>query len=227
MKLLFFIPVWKRPEITEICFMGINRLRGVGIHQIEALAIISEDSMKPVCEKYGIEWCFYKNFPLGEKKNFGLSQALKKDFDYLIEVGSDDVLKNGFLTLYPWNLDVMGLNDFIILNSEDGNCRRISGRNLLYGTGRAYSRKVVESGDLWVSSKNRGLDNSATNILASRGFMDHRFSSVEPVSIDIKSEDSLNKYLKIGSRYETSKAFDGISEQEKEAIMCLHATTVQ
>lgn len=35
---------------------------------IEALAVISEETMIPLCEKYGIRWVFYKNEPVGERK---------------------------------------------------------------------------------------------------------------------------------------------------------------
>lgn len=221
MKLLFLIPVWKRPQITEICFMGVNRLRAKGVHSIEALAIISEEEMKPLCEKYNIDWVFYKNLPLGEKKNFGAKEALKRDFDYLIELGSDDVLKDEFLNLYTWDFPVMGLNDFIIMNSKDGKCRRISGKVCGYGTGRSYTRKVVEAGDIWHGLKNRGLDHSATLNLAHRGIMERRFSSEEPVSIDIKSEVNLWPYRKIGKEYSLEDALDGLGEEETEMICSL------
>src|SRR5688572_7778218 len=127
-KLLIFLAVWKRPEITEICFMGINRLRKSGLFPIEAFAVISEESMIPLCEKYDVQYCFYKNQPLGEKKNYGLSQAMKKDFDYLIEIGSDDLLKTELLEAYaPYfgHKHFIGLSSFYYLNSEDFECRKI------------------------------------------------------------------------------------------------------
>jgi hypothetical protein len=221
MKLLFFIPVWKRPEITEICFMGIYRLRRLGIHDISALAIISEEEMKPLCEKYGIEWCFYKNSPLGEKKNFGVQEAMKRDFDYLIEMGSDDLLKNEFLNLYTWDYPVMGLNDFIIINSEDGRCRRISGKALCFGPGRAISREALQSGNLWSDKQNRSLDKVSTFTLARRGFTEKRFKSDEPLCIDIKSAVNIWGYSPIGSKYPFELALEGLSEQEIEAIKSL------
>lgn len=222
MRLLFFIPVWKRPEITEICFMGITRLREAGTHHIEALAVISEDEMKPLCEKYGIDWVFYKNFPLGEKKNFGIQEALKREFDYLVEIGSDDILKNEFLSLYTWGThDVFGLNDFIIMNSEDGECRRISGKNMKYGTGRAI-RKECLTVKLWHDKASRGLDNSAMIAFAVNGFTTRRFSNEEPLSIDIKSEVNIWPFHKIGKRYPTDKALQGLSVGEVDLIQSLY-----
>lgn len=222
MRLLFFIPVWKRPEITEICFMGIKRLQAQGVHEVSALAVISEDEMKPLCEQYGIDYCFYKNHPLGEKKNFGVQQALKKDFDYLVEIGSDDILKNEFLSLYTWGThDVFGLNDFIILNSEDGECRRLSGKNMKYGTGRAI-RKECLTVKLWHDKASRGLDNSAMIALAVNGFTTRRFSNEEPLSIDIKSEVNIWGFSGIGKRYPIEKALRGLSVCEIESIQSLY-----
>lgn len=228
MKLLFFIPVWKRPAITEICFMGIARLRELGIHEINALAVISEEEMKPLCEKYGIEYCFYKNYPLGEKKNFGITQALKKDFDYLVEIGSDDLLKNEFLNFYRWDKHVMGLNDFIIINSETGACRRLSSHISSFGTGLSIRKDVIEKcGDLWHPDKNRGMDRSVCYTLAKNGFMEHRFSRVEPLSIDIKSDVNISPYSFIGTKYPIEKAFDGLSIQEIEAIKALQYAGIE
>jgi hypothetical protein len=222
MKLLFFIPVWKRPKITEICFMGISRLRGLGIHEIEALAIISEDEMKPLCEKYGIEWCFYKNQPLGEKKNYGLSQALKKDFDYLIEVGSDDLLKNDYLTFFPWNLPVMSLSDFLIMDSLTGNCRRISGKVVKFGTGRAIRKDVLPE-KIWHDKATKGMDNTVMIRLAINGVIQKWFKSDEPLSIDIKSEVNIWHFSKSqGKKYPTEKALIGLSVGEINAIQKLH-----
>lgn len=222
MKLIFFIPVWKRPEITEICFMGINRLRESGIHEIEAFAVISEEEMKPLCDRYGIEYCFYKNLPLGEKKNFGVSQLLKKDFDYMVEIGSDDVLKTEFLNLYSWDLPVMKLSDFIILDSETLECRRLSGRIPKYGTGRAFSKEVLTNVKLWPDKSNRGLDSSSMMAIAISGYTQKWFKSEEPLSIDIKSEVNIWGFQKTGKKYPLEKALKGLSEEEIEAIKYLY-----
>lgn len=218
MKIVFFIPVWKRPEITEICFMGIDRLRKLGIHEVSGFAVISEEEMKPLCDRYGIEYCFYKNLPLGEKKNYGVNQLLKKDFDYMVEIGSDDILKNEFLTLYPWNIPVMKLADFIIMDSETLECRRISGKIPKYGTGRAISRNVLETVKLWPEKSNKGLDNSLMMAISIAGYPIKWFKSEEPISIDIKSEVNIWPFSNVGKKYPLEKALLGLSEVEIEAI---------
>jgi|SRR5688572_5721074 len=145
MRLLFYLAVWKRPEITEICFMGLNRLKNTGLFPMEFLAVISEESMIPLCKKYGVDYCFYKNLPLGEKKNFGLNEALKKSWDYIVELGSDDVLTSEFLELYKpyFDIEMLFINHFAHINSETSECRTFKSKTF-YGLGRAIRRDVLE-----------------------------------------------------------------------------------
>lgn len=142
--ILVFLAAWKRPEITEICFVGLNRLKRR--FPIETLCVISEESMIGLCDKYGIRWTFYKNEPLGEKKNHGLNEAMKLEWDYLLEIGSDDLVKDELIELYqPYfgKYDLFGTKDAVIINSKDGQCRRLKS-DTTYGLGRCISRKVIE-----------------------------------------------------------------------------------
>ena len=141
---LIFLAAWRRPEITEICFVGLNRIKTR--FGYEALVVISEESMIPLCDKYGIKWTFYKNEPLGEKKNHGLNEAMKLEWDYLLEIGSDDLIKDELIELYQplfGKFDYFGTKDAIIIDSETGRCNRLKS-DTTYGLGRCISRKVIE-----------------------------------------------------------------------------------
>lgn len=225
-KLLVFLAVWKRPEITEICFMGINRLRS-GRFPIEAFAVISEDSMIPLCDKYGIEWVMYKNEPLGEKKNFGLKEAMKKDFDYMIEIGSDDLLKNEYLELFPWTDPVYGLREFIMMDTETGYCRKQTSRDAAYGLGRAIRKDVLtQVGDLWHDRQTCGLDNQSTVKLASHKFGEKRV--LGEVAIDLKSGVNIWPYNhRMGEEHSFSKAISGLSLKEVTALKTLMYAEVE
>lgn len=146
MKLLIFLAVWKRPEITEICFMGLGRLRKKSRLPIECFAVISEKSMIPLCNKYDIKYTFYKNDPLGEKKNHGLTEAMKLKWDYIIEIGSDDLVKDELLEKYEnyfGKYEMFGTKDSVIIDSVTGKCRRLTS-DTPYGLGRCISREVIE-----------------------------------------------------------------------------------
>lgn len=220
MKIMLFTPVWKRPEITEICFMGVNRLRTVG--DVDMLAVISEDEMIPLCEKYNIKYVMHENQPLGRKKNYGLKRSLDYEWDYLVEIGSDDVLKNEFLALYPWDRDLMCLQDAAWLNTKTGAARRIKDRTGKFGAGRAYSRKVIESmNPMWHDMKFNGLDGDSMFRMAARGFFSKAYESPKPLVIDLKSDVNIWAYHNVGHPYNFYDAIQGLSDHEIKAIKCL------
>ncbi len=221
-ELLFFLAVWKRPEITEICFLGLNRLRKHPDYDINVLAVISEESMIPLCERYAVDWCITKNSPLGAKKNYGLAQAMRKKFDYLVEIGSDDILKDEFLDVYSWDRHVFALSDFLMINTKDGECRRKTKQMAYYGTGRAISRTAIEKvSKLWPDNIDKGLDNNSTYILAKKGFGERRVSCDHPVVLSLKSDVNIWPFESTGMEYPLNKALEGLSEEEVNAIQSL------
>lgn len=149
MNILFFLACWKRPEITEICFLGLQRLKAYDPDRfrVTALAVISEESMIPLCEKYGINYLMHENKPLGKKKNAGLNECFRYDWDYLVELGSDDLLRSEILDAYePYmkqGIPLMGMKDLVFYNSETGDARRYDSAEV-YGMGRAMSRKMLD-----------------------------------------------------------------------------------
>lgn len=226
MKLLIFLAVWKRPEITEICFMGIQRLQKAPGFQISAFAVISEVEMIPLCEKYGIDWCMTKNSPLGAKKNYGVKQALRHDFDYMIEIGSDDLLKNEVLDAYQWDAPVLSLLEFVLIDTEKGKCKLLSSNIPKFGAGRALRRDVIEKGDLWHEKKNRGMDNSSSIRMAVNGFMQRGVKWNFPLAVALKSDTNLWSYRQMrGSKYPLDKALEGLSIEEVTAIKSLQYAT--
>jgi hypothetical protein len=223
MKLLIFTAVWQRREITEICFMGINRLQKCGTWNIQAFAVISEESMIPICEKYGVGWTMFQNQPLGAKKNHGIKEALKLDFDYLIEIGSDDLLKNEALDLYKWDAPVIGLMDFALINTASGQCKKIDTNIPKFGAGRAIQRQVLEHGKLWSDKLSKGMDNNSAMSIGRAGFTQKGVRSENPVAIALKSGVNIWAYKSIhGKPYPLEKALEGLSEEEVNAINDLH-----
>lgn len=147
-SILIFLACWKRPEITELCFKGIQRLKAYDPDRfrISALAVISEREMIPLCVKYGINWTFADNLPVGRKKNRGFNIAFNFQWDYLLEIGSDDLLRNDILDLYePMMLKgvpVFGTNRLVFYNSETGEARNYKSEALAMG--RCMKRTMLE-----------------------------------------------------------------------------------
>lgn len=269
--LLIFLAAWKRQAITEICFMGIKRLKNR--FPIEAMCVISEEDKIPLCEKYGIKWTFYKNEPLGEKKNHGLNEAMKLKWDYLLEIGSDDLVKDELIELYSEHFgkcEYFGTKDAVIIDSKTGTCRRLKS-DTTYGLGRCISKRVIEQNcygvdilakegimqrgrttakgnrgffkvnvakeletlgrceiigtpryRLWKDDINRGLDNNSDFFLMTQGIGHKAIQTNKPLCIDIKGDDNIWPFSdKIGVPYELEKTLEGLSNEEKKAIVNL------
>lgn len=223
-KILVFLAVWRRPQITELCFAGIERMKQHPDFEIEALAVISEESMIPLCEAYGIHWTLYKNEPLGEKKNFGLKKAKEFDFDYLMEIGSDDLILNELLDDYRnyiGKYDFFGISDAAYINSDGGECRRLISKST-YGAGRMVHRRLLEimGWNLWKDNLNRGMDNNSVFALQRKGIKYHRVNPMEfPGVIDVKSKENIWKFnYFLGVEYDVNEILKRISDKEKEIL---------
>ncbi len=118
-----------------------------------AFAVISEKSMIPLCKKYGIDFCEHDNQPLGLKKNFGLNEVMKNKFDYLIELGSDNLILNEMIDRYKPLMqsgeDFFGSTKLLFIDSVTGQTRSYEAVENQYGfgfgLGRCMSRRLLES----------------------------------------------------------------------------------
>jgi hypothetical protein len=133
--------------------MGLKRLMEYDPvrFQCSAFAVVSEESMADLCRAYGIEYITYPNDPVGMKKNAGMDEVLKrKDFDYLIELGSDDLILNGILDSYEPYMQAgehfFGAKQIVFIDAIMGHCRQWAfDPELNPGLGRCMSRKLLET----------------------------------------------------------------------------------
>lgn len=228
MKLLFYLAVWKRPEITEICFMGLKRL--CNKFNGELLAVISEESMIPLCKNYGVKWVMHQNLPLGKKKNFGLRESLKLKWDYVIELGSDDLIKDELIELYLPEMEkgtpVIYCGSVSFINSETLSCRYIKSGSP-FGLGRCIKRSVIESDPDIYPGINNGLDKMVLFTMAKRGVLGKIVKTEKPLTIDIKSDVNIWKYnSSLGQKIGLDEVLEGLSFEEVEAIKSLNGVTV-
>ena len=104
-KILTFTPAWQRPEVFEICLAGLKRLKNYKPKKfnIQPFFVVSESRAARQVERHGFDYILWQNKPLGEKKNAGLKYAMENyDFDYFLELGSDDIINNDYLDfVYP------------------------------------------------------------------------------------------------------------------------------
>jgi hypothetical protein len=141
-KVLCLTALWQRPEITEICFRGLCRLREEDGFELTALAVHS-GGFDELCHLYDVIPVEHRNLPLGEKWNFGLKEALKYDWDYLLTLGSDDLLSRELLRTYTWQDEAAGLNRCGVVDTLTGQTA-IFENNYAIGCGRVIRRDVIE-----------------------------------------------------------------------------------
>jgi len=222
-RVLIYIPIWKRPEITEICFSGLDRIR-THRDKTEVLAVISEDSYKSRCKAHDIEWTFFEN-RLGAKKNHGLRVAMTKEWDYLIELNSDDLLKNELLDIYDTKFGkshFFGLRNFCFLDSKTGRMRH-HWNNTIFGIGRTYSRQAVErsmiDGKLWNDDATAGMDNYSWRLFDQAGYKGEQILTDEPMAVDIKSDVNIWAYNPdLGVPYDLDRFMIGLSDKEIDLL---------
>lgn len=226
-----FIPLWKRPKITEICFLGLKRLRKK--FNLSVLAVISEEEMKGLCERYGVDYVMTDNTYLGRKKNFGLKALKDSEFDYLLEIGSDDLILDELIEDYQTiGHDFFGIQDIAFYDTESGDCVRHQKKSTLYGAGRMISRNLIEKFDfnLWDDKLNRGMDNSSHYKLCVKGKA--RYFQVpvgeHPKVLSLKSDVNLWPFNYFNGRtYDPSPIFEKLSSEEVSRIKSLKCVTVE
>lgn len=156
MKILIFITVWKRPEITKLCLQGIRRLQKYKPEwNIEPLFIISEDWAEEWCEKEKLAHCWTENEPLGRKMNLGIEVAMELDFTHLMFFNSDTIIANELLDIYePYfegkekafgePIEFFGIDKVHFIDREGKRAKLVDYSFTLCGAAKVISRKFIE-----------------------------------------------------------------------------------
>ena len=237
-NILIYTALWKRPEITKICFEGIKRLQDYDRTRfnIKVLCVVSSDSDKHLCNDYGFNYCTADNKPLGKKWNTGLRFALDNlNWEYLIQIGSDDLLDGHLLESYELVMQKgwhhAGVRDLYFVEPTERKAIKYtySSRFLrLIGAGRIFSRTALDTTyPLWDDNLNKSLDHSSENRLILAGYPPYFIETDEPRVIDIKSVVNIWPYSHIedggqgeGVDIDEALSFVGVKERKLIDELC-------
>ncbi|HBL77714.1 MAG: hypothetical protein A2W90_02595 [Bacteroidetes bacterium GWF2_42_66] len=227
-KILTFTPVWRRHEIFYICLEGIKRIKEYDPDRfdIRPFFMVSENAAARMVMSYGFDFIFVQNAPLGNKKNEGLQYAFENyEFDYILEIGSDDLITNAYLDRAE---PLMRAN---AMQFHPSNCwfyDTISKKAALYdlpkiiGLGRfisreAISRMLLRKRQLWNSDGVRGMDTWSWRQLQQIGIESERLElNGEIHTLDIKSEININQMFKFDEvGIDPAKLLNHFPEKEK------------
>jgi len=143
MRICLLIAVWKRVELTELVY---KQLKNVLPDYVDALIVGSEYDHEKLAKKYSFKYCSHENI-LGAKLNHALSIALKSEWDYLMQIGSDDLIHPDIFEAYKphYGQDIFGIDKCYMHEQNSGKTKLFtySGGALL-GAGRMISRKAIE-----------------------------------------------------------------------------------
>ena len=213
MKTLIIVPVWGRPEITKIWAKG---LKWFLTKDFDVLTILSredehfEENMKLVRRDFN--YCFFKNKPLGQKMNAGIEYALETfEFDYIMNLGSDDLIHPSILQLFSAFLDekkpFFGINRVFFY--EKSTKKLAMCLPYVWGAGRMISRHIIEvlrnrGQFLYKETLQKSLDcNSMDTIQEKLGI---KYETIDtgtfPYIVDIKTWDNLNDFNMMTRMYE-------------------------
>lgn len=223
MHILALIPTWKRPEIASICYRGLQRIQSEALasgYNITPLVVASRQPDAHLAETVFKMRCVSStNQPLGKKLNRGLAYAIKKmDWGYMMTLGSDDLLAQGFFapdgwigkSSIHWHLErktpFFGCNELYVYDTNTGQAKYANTLNP-FGAARFIRRDIAEAvvkkkGFLWEPERNQGLDGSSERMIGEIFTMHEvRVMPVHndgfPMVLDMKGAENIHPYDEI------------------------------
>jgi len=90
-----------RLEVLRVFLNGLQRLfdRHKDIEWLP-FGVYSDDREGEILKRYGVRSLKFCNKYLGRKKNAGMRELLKLDWDYVLELGSDDLIDPELINIY-------------------------------------------------------------------------------------------------------------------------------
>ena len=212
-----------RPKITEVYCLGILRLKDAfGVDCTTCISPEDKTENKEILSDYKIDFVSCEN-KLGPKKNFLLNAIMGSHFDYLMELNSDDIVKNELITMYePFfhgEVDFFGIDKFTYVNSSDLSCKAYHG-GTLHGIGRCYSKTalqyVLSTGPIW-PDKPRGMDLASEDRFLQCGIESVTVEVPVNLAYDIKSDVNIWKWEDVEGK-NAKMDFTGLSSAEIEKL---------
>lgn len=196
--MILYIALYKRTEVTRMCFEAIKLLTT----PVQVFCVCSCDEDIALCEEYGFDYCVCDNEPLGRKMNFGLKFLKDKRFQYMMQLGSDDIITDDIFNLYKGCFDegmmYFGIKDYYMVDMDGERCKYWENDvNHPIGAGRVMHKSVLQAMgyELYPEYAMRGLDTHSDINLKKKGFTCKIIPTEKyPYVIDIKSDENIHSY---------------------------------
>ena len=217
-KIIILIPCWRRPEVFKIVSEQLHHFVDANkkMYKLVVMFVFSEEDpdIEQLAEIYNTAsykraYTFCDNYQLGRKHNTGINAACELGFDYLMNMGSDDLLHEDLLKLYKTEIDkktpIIGINRLYFLDKASNRSLFFSYYNNphVVGAGRMIHISVINRlheryGSVYESAAMCGLDGNSAERMHNCGF---RQTAIDPGTfpylVDIKSDENINDFEKI------------------------------
>ena len=212
------IPVWNRPDVFKLCISQLEKVCGVVKYDITCLFILSiEDScfqeLFQIYENANIskKIIYASNGNLGEKHNHGIREFLRNEYDYLMNLGSDDLVHENLFDLYADYIDkevkFFGINSVIFYEKDKLPIFfRYKSTTSVIGAGRMIHKSILKHvmshyGCVYPPTAQRGLDGLSGGNIRNLGYVCKIVpTNLFPYIVDVKSDVNINSYERIKMR---------------------------
>jgi len=172
--------VWRRPELTAIFIEQLRRLR----EKHDIISIVVASNGERFRKTHVID---HPNFPLGEKLNAGIKEAMRIGCTHVLLLGSDDFISDSLAEFYvrqakESRFQMVGFLDCFFYDTKSKAFTYWSGytgerEGELIGAGKMISRDILDlcNGNLFVSAQNRSMDASMSIQMSPFGVKTGRF----------------------------------------------------
>lgn len=216
---LFVIPVWRRLSITRICLANLQLL------DQDILCIVSHVDDADLLEEMNVPFIWHPNDFLGAKWNAGIMYASALDWDHIVTLGSDDIVKPSLLDFYARhdNQEVIITDKIYFIDTLTGRASIISRARI--GAGRRISRKIIEKMKyrLWTDGLNSSLDRDSNANINRAGFATAEIRTDAHIT-GLKSNTNIWTYdhtLRAGQTCVIEEALNGIPDVIQAQIHAL------
>lgn len=225
MKFAVITANYKRPKIFALWCASMDRLRkDCGDFPV---IVTSGAEDKKICENHGIYHITLPNIPVTKKFRTSLLTAKGLDVDYVMVVGSDDIISTEtmkvFISKMEEGYDLITLHDiyFYANFAQYDNILVHYTTEKQMGLCRTVNKRVLDSVDwnMWPQYRNKGLDFLARKTIEPK-VKTHCIIDNAKV-FDVKSELNINRFscwLNKCPQIDPNIFFDILSEEEKQLL---------
>lgn len=232
MNLAVIIAIYKRQDLTRICFEHLSvQQKKFGFDVIIAGSEGSES--ENLVREFGFNYIETPNEPLGQKMNL-LSIACI-DYDGVIVLGSDDFLPdNAFAKFYTLDMSVKAIYGFrgcYFYSTKDKRLNFFNYQNTIktIGAGRLYTGEVLKAINFkpWSDDQPKGLDTNAMQRCMSVGAKEIVLDQV--TMIDVKHSHNVTSHaiLRTGQKVTTDLIVRDFSQEFLDKLNSLNYASGQ